>query len=317
MSEYNASAGGASSASAKQFQMDDGRKRSFEVLKKLGEIAQSKGLWDFVNAEADPILHVRPDPEEVGGTAATKAKFDDKVKLAEEQAKSIAAVMLAYREMISTDAMDYMLTYTCTSVLVSLNPRDIYGKFKKTFCELNPDEVYATQIALQTQFVLGTSALEHGMKHSTTRDMFELSGANTPQTMQVREFKLTLRALFVDNDTIEERMDKEFAPHAAEPNAMKIYMMIFLKKDRENAFRKQTDPNRLPSAKVNVVTEASRAKNASKPFLETSAELKKKFKDVSTDSVCPYHKVSASGLTHKWGVCSYYLGERRKRPDGK
>jgi hypothetical protein len=317
MSEYNASAGSASSAPAKQFQWRDERKRAFEVLKKLGEVAQSKGLWDFVNAEADPIIHERPDTEEAGGTAATKAKFDDKVKLAEEQSKSIAAVMLAYREMISTEAMDYMLTITCTPVIGSLNPRDLYRKFKQAYCTLSPDEVYATQIALQTQFVLGTSAADHGMKHSTTRDMFELSGANTPQMMQVREFKLTLRALFMDNDTIEERMETEFIPHVAEPNAMKIYMMTFLKKDRDGAFRKQTDPSRLPSAKVNVVTEASRAKGASKPFLETSAELKKKYKDVSTESVCPHHKVSDSGLTHKWGQCSYYLGERRKRPNGK
>lgn len=322
MSEINIGASGAASIPSKQFLVTDDSKRAFEVYRKLAEYAQSKGLYEFVSSAGEPVILTRPSPDEVGGTTASKAVFDAKTKNAEEQEKSISSLMILYRELISAEAWDLMLMHTRTSMDTKLNPRIVYDKFQKAFCELSADKLYEAQIALQTPYMLGTSLVQFIMKHATTRGVFELSKANTPQPQQVAALKLALHALYVDNSEATARVESDHLTSIADADSFAAYVQILLQRERAGAFRKQTDPLLHPSVKLSVVKEASRARDEPKSFATRCTEAKGSFGSYPLDSDCPVHKSrSKSGHVHKWRECSLRTGVKRDfsrgSPDGK
>ena len=318
MSAHYPSASGAPSVPSKVFARGDDNKKAIEVLKRMREFAQSKGIYDFVCGPAAPIILVRPGADEAGGTIASKVAFDNKMKAAEEQEKAIATVLSMFTDSMTSEAFTLMLQKTRTSMLEILNPRDVYDRFKTAFCTLSSDKVHELMQKLNRLYVLGTPLVDFIMEHSCDRQIFEMNGYGTPQATQVLALKAALHNLFTANYDARRQIDMQHAEFANDADAFAAYVMIILNRESDGQFANQQNPALYPS-KVNAISEPSAAKGPSKSFSEQSGEAKKKFKDFPLGNVCPAHKAPISGLTHTWGECSLFKGTRHvhKRPDGK
>jgi hypothetical protein len=309
------SADGAPSIPDKIFNKGDDSKSAIDTHKRMREYGQSKGLSEFICGAAEPVILVCPKPEEVGGTVTSKALYDAKTKAADDQEKAIAAVMIAYRNMLSTDAWSLMLQKTRTGMFESLNPRQVYVKFKAAYCTMSGDKLHETQLALQKIYVLGTSLVDHIMAHASTREIYEMSGNATPQAVQVMSLKMSLNSLFVANYEAKIQIEKEHAAFIDAADSFAAYVQIMLIREGDGQFANQTNPYLHPSTKVNAVKEPHKHKDDRRPYEEKCAEAQRKFSSCSLDSDCPVHKVSDSGVGHKWKDCRLRTGQRR--PDGK
>jgi hypothetical protein len=164
----------------------------FNLTKKMAAAANAKGLYEYVVNETPTPLYAKPSGAVTEANAAKN--MADTAKYRDQQEK-VGALTFQIMGMMAENVIEMIVIMMKLDLSVTLDCRDLYQGFLKTFCALT-DEQYAQHLELlRKPWKPGMSVGKHIMEHMNVRSILNLARPAHSQDMQIQEMLHSLREL--------------------------------------------------------------------------------------------------------------------------
>lgn len=164
----------------------------FIFAKKMAAAANAKGLYEYVVNEIPVILLSLPTG---AVTEANAAKvMNDTAKFRDQQEK-VATLTFTFTSWIHEEVISMIMILMKHELIATLDCRDIYQGFVKSFCSLTEEQYASNLELLRRAWKEGMSIGKHIIDHMNVRAILDLARTPHPQEMQIEEMLHTLREL--------------------------------------------------------------------------------------------------------------------------